>query len=284
MRFIKNKIVCFFPGLGNQLIVYLFCKFLEHKGNRVYAYFRLGDPNQHNGAKEILDCFDVDMPSSPWWLRYYISFLYRFPRLRPIPNFIGTEDTANYSEFVGAVLYKGYWQDIELYFDGNRDFFFGEAKKIKFRLPEDLGKNNTELKSLIESRPCISVHVRRGDYLHHPELFGGICTSEYYANALRKVKEQYNNPLVIAFSDEPAWVEDNFGFQGIEHLIVGWNKGRRSYLDMYLMSLCASSIIANSTFSYWGALLGVDKDMVIYPKAWFEKQGQRICPDHWIGI
>ena len=282
--FMKKKIVCFFPGLGNQLIVYLFCKYLERKGNRVYAYFRLGDPNQHNGAKEILDCFDVDMPSSPWWLRYYISALYRYPWLRPIPNFVYTEDIVEHSEFVEAVFYKGYWQDVDLYFEGNRDFFFGAAKKIRFHLPEDLGKKNKELKSHIESRPCISVHVRRGDYLRYSDIFGGICTPDYYANALRMVKEQYFNPLVIAFSDEPVWVEDNFDFQGIDHLTVFWNKGHQSYLDMYLMSLCASSIIANSTFSYWGALLGVSKDMVVYPKKWFGEKGHRICPNHWIGV
>ncbi len=278
------KIVCFFPGLGNQLIVYLFCKYLEHKGSRVYAYYRLGNPNQHNGSKEILDCFDIDMPSSPWWLRYYISALYRFPKLRSVRDFVCTDEIAAIKKCDDAILYRGYWQDIELFFGGNSDFFFGEAKKIKFRLPLELGKKNNELKSIIASRPCISVHIRRGDYLNHPDIYGGICTPEYYANALQMVKDDYLNPLILTFSDDPTWVVDNFDFQGIDHIVVDWNKGRQSYLDMYLMSLCSSSIIANSTFSYWGALLGTEKDKVIYPKNWFGKKGLRICPSSWIGI
>jgi hypothetical protein len=107
-----------------------------------------------------------------------------------------------------------------------------------------------------------SIHVRRGDYLalqnHHP-----IQSIEYYQNAIDIIG---NDKHFLIFSDDIKWCEENFGGLTNKTYITG----NQDYEDLYLMSMCRNNIIANSTFSWWGAWLNKNEDKkVIAPKQWF---------------
>lgn len=98
------------------------------------------------------------------------------------------------------------------------------------------------------------------------KIFGEVCTVKYYLKSIRKVEEKISEPVFFIFSDDIDWVKQNFTFN--KAYFVDWNKGQNSFWDMYLMSQCSANIIANSTFSFWGAYLNKNNPFVIYPQKW----------------
>lgn len=275
----RLKIVAFNPGLGNQLIVYLFCKYLQSQKYSVFPHFVR--KKKHNGSKELLDTFDVSLSKSPWWVNFILLGLRIAKKIKPSSHCMCFEKNEYYDD---AIYYYGYWQNINKYFNGDRDFYFAEAKKITFRLPETMTKRNLELLDLTNNKTCVSLHVRRGDYLNFADEYMKSATPEYYAKSISMIREKFGRPIILAFSDDPLWVRENFDFQGLDYIIIDWNKSINSYLDMYLMSQCSSSIIANSSFSYWGALLGKPKNLVIYPRKWVVGTDVDLFPSEWQGI
>lgn len=97
--------------------------------------------------------------------------------------------------------------------------------------------------------------------------------------------ERYPDARLFAFSDDIPWMREHLVTLPKNTVFVDWNKGRDSYLDMYLMSNCKAGIIANSTFSYWGARLGEEK-YVIYPSKWINSSfgAFDIFEESWQGI
>lgn len=86
------------------------------------------------------------------------------------------------------------------------------------------------------------------------------------------------------FSDDPAWVKENISVENA--VVVNWNQGADSWQDMYLMSLCRHHIIANSSFSWWGAWLNPREDkLVIAPYRWYnDRIAPDILPEGWIAL
>jgi len=106
----------------------------------------------------------------------------------------------------------------------------------------------------------ISLHIRRGDFVfneNHP-----VQPIEYYEKALNFFD---NDRSVIVFSDDPEWCNQQELFSSDRFLIA---EGNSNYVDLCLMSLCKGHIIANSSFSWWGAWLA-KSEKVVAPKNWF---------------
>jgi hypothetical protein len=184
-----------------------------------------------------------------------------------------------------AYLY-GYWQN-EMYFNTitdliRKDFTFpplpsSEAEKIAARI------NDTD--------NAVAVHIRRGDYVSNASTHGfhGLCSQEYYTNAFKTIAARCASRLeLFIFSDDSIWVRENFDTQGLsatvidfpEHLSAPWH-------DMHLMTLCRHHIIANSSFSWWGAWLSNGDGIVIAPKRWFAEETMKHCNpsvSSWIKI
>lgn len=103
--------------------------------------------------------------------------------------------------------------------------------------------------------------------------------SDYYAKAMAYVKEKISNPYLLVFSDDIEWVEENVDFQ-LEHQIIS-GQGYSDREELELMSMCRNHIIANSTFSYWGAWLDPNREkVVVSPRGWRPK----IIPDTWVQL
>lgn len=124
----------------------------------------------------------------------------------------------------------------------------------------------------------IALHIRRGDFLinsgnHYNQSL------EYYENALSKFD---SDRQVVIFSDNPQWCIEQKLFESDRFIV---SSGNNPYMDLYLMSQCDDFIIANSTFSWWGAWLA-DKGRVIAPKKWFGPNNSHLntkdlYPEHW---
>jgi len=126
----------------------------------------------------------------------------------------------------------------------------------------------------------ISIHIRRGDYIKFPHVHT-LCSLEYYKNALSFMKEKIGDFTPIFISDDKQWCEDNF--KGIV------SPFKDELEDLILMSNCKHNIIANSSFSWWGAYLNQNPNKtVIGPKKWFGVGGPQdqedIIPNDWIKI
>ncbi len=171
------------------------------------------------------------------------------------------------------------------------DYFFKAYKTeilqdLTFRLP--MNEVNDVIAKRIADCTAVSVHIRRGDYLSNAnaaQTFAAVPQS-YYTQAMAYIRERVANPTFFVFSDDIAWCRT---FLDERCEFVDINHGVDSYNDMRLMSMCEHNIIANSTFSWWGAWLNKHTEkIVIAPKMWFKDDvsnaNQERYPAEWIQI
>lgn len=122
---------------------------------------------------------------------------------------------------------------------------------------------NQEMAAKMQTEQAVSVHIRRGDYLDavNAGLFGGICTQDYYDEAISYCIEQAPGAHFYIFSDDTDYVKEKYRTE--QYTVIDFNKGSESIYDMYLMSRCRHHICANSTFSFWGARLNPNPDKIM---------------------
>jgi hypothetical protein len=151
---------------------------------------------------------------------------------------------------------------------------FFQSPKYFTGIAEDL---RTELKGLLapQVKPdprlavqnSVAVHVRRGDYLHHPAL--NVCGKDYYHDSMEKLRELLESPRFFVFSDDPLWCLNEFKKPDIE-VIDSQKMATNPLHDMSLMSQASHHIIANSSFSWWAAWLAkTAEQQIIMPDRWF---------------
>jgi hypothetical protein len=130
-------------------------------------------------------------------------------------------------------------------------------------------QNQTTI-TMIQNSESVSVHIRRWDYLQWNNIhYHGVCSLEYYQQAIHHIQWSISNPRFFFFSDDIQWVKENIKTGNQDDVYVDHNTGDQSREDMRLMSLCKHNIIANSSFSWWGAWLNTNnKTIIIAPKNW----------------
>jgi hypothetical protein len=148
------------------------------------------------------------------------------------------------------------------------------------------GKNLEVLEQIRRSRHSVSIHVRRGDCTS-PEADRVHLPLEYYLRALAIMQERLGDPTFFVFSDDMPFVKQYLP-RNISKVFVEHNDDFSAHEDLRLMSACHHHIIANSTFSWWGAWLspGTDK-MVIAPRHWYgptDSYWPELLPSSWLLI
>lgn len=159
-----------------------------------------------------------------------------------------------------------------------------------FELRADLLEYCTKLEVyslILKQNNITSLHIRRGDYVtnKYAAKFHGVLSLDYYNDAMNCIENQLGKQLFVIFSDDVEWAQKTFSIR--ENCYVVNNKGYEfSAIDMYLMSLCKNNIIANSTYSWWGAWLNKCEDkLVIAPKQWFQENNEtKLKNECWITI
>lgn len=179
------------------------------------------------------------------------------------------------------VYLDGYWQSAR--------YFADVADRIRREVTPKapLTGRNAELAKEIEGCHAVSVHVRRGDYLTDPAVLAmhGVCGPEYYEMALAHVGERVAEPVFFVFGDDADWARRSVRAPG-RMVIVDHNGPEHPAEDLRLMALCRHHVIANSTFSWWGAWLNPRPDkIVVAPERWFGSDRwdtRDLIPAEWV--
>ena len=180
------------------------------------------------------------------------------------------------------VYLKGYFQS-EKYFLPAKDTIRKEFT-FKNKLITKLDETSFQLKDL----NSVSIHVRRGDFSKNPEIaeYHGTLDKDYYNSSLGLIRSKVPDPSFYLFSDDINWAKNNL--QIPDAIYVSGNLTQNHFEDLYLMSQCKHNIIANSSFSWWGAWLNNHPDkIVIAPEKWFNqgpKDTRDLLPAGWLKI
>ena len=282
-------------GLGNQLFQYALARSLALQNN-TSLYFDLSYYQQGYETDTLrtfkLDQFNINyevLNTSPYL--YVSKFTKVLPNrtLKPFFTFV----KENQFHFEPGVLkanapfitLEGFWQS-ERYFDDKADTI---RKELTFE--RTTGKTFDGYKTEIEhTENPVSLHIRRGDYVNHPEFSTsfGFLGLDYYRAAIAWLKDRFSEFKLFIFSDDPEWVRENLELDVTYTLVV--NTGNDADLDdLQLMSLCSHHVIANSSFSWWGAWLNASEDkVVVAPKVWFRNKPDwntaDLVPPTWIRL
>jgi hypothetical protein len=190
-----------------------------------------------------------------------------------------TYEPAFHKQKANTLYLAGDWQN-ELYFNSYREII-----RKDFTFPTlALNSINGQLLSTITTHNAVSIHVRRGDYIssatHMP------TSEDYYKQAVAFILNKVSNPVFFVFSDDIEWCKKNLNLPN--SYFISHNTGGDSYIDMQLMSNCKHNIIANSSFSWWGAWLNNKPEkIIIAPKIWLKKlnvESSNVIPSSWVII
>lgn len=253
---------------GNQMFQYALGRHLQLRGEKVLYY--TGYFRQHPGHDFALSrVFDLNLPEAT--ANQVLACREDLHRIvdRVRRKIFGKRVRVFTEIDTGSLAYKpevfdfkrglidGYWQ--------SEKYFLPIADVIRndFTFPEASGCNKALAKEMSENK-SISIHVRRGDYL------GGfpVMDESYYNPAMAYFTEKYDDVHFYVFSNDIDWCREHLKAEKIT--FVDWNTGKDSPFDMWLMTQCKHNIIANSSFSWWGAWLNQNEGKeVIAPKTWF---------------
>lgn len=282
-----REIVFLHNGLGNQMFQYAFAHKERLAGHKVSCCYGLSEKRGNHNGYELNHVFRGIVANrgaiAVFILRVlcYLIYNYKIGIIKKMLNSLSWDIIRTDIDMANSTcrnfLVVGYWQSWKNVCDQSV-FLFKEEK---------LSEKTKKLQHSIESCNSISLHVRRGDYLfpNSKNLFGGICTINYYESAIQYMCLHVQNPVFYVFSDDIPWVRDNIAIHD-DAVFVSHNQGMDSWQDMYLMSKCKHHIIANSTFSWWGAYLSTNKEKIVVcpPKLTNRGDSPNLFPDEWIKI
>ena len=179
----------------------------------------------------------------------------------------------------GDGYYEGVWQAV------------GYHKDVQDKIQEVFAHPkpnayNAEMIKQISDCNSVGLHVRRGDYLYAPD-FNGICDLEYYKKAIEVILSDGKGHCFYIFSNDIEWCKQEIEplLNGNKVVYITENRGKDSCWDMFLMTYCKNLIIANSSFSWWGAFLNKNVYKVVAPYPWVNRDGkiENYC-EEWIKI
>ena len=188
-------------------------------------------------------------------------------------------DMFNYGS---RVYLKGYFQS-EKYF-----FPIKNIIQREFTFKDEFIQRVKEFSIKTRSVNSVSVHIRRGDMKNDPVMAErhGVMPLSYYQKGIEIIRSKISNPQFYFFSDDINWTKENFN--NTDATFVSGEISKTHFEDLYLMSQCGNNIIANSSFSWWGAWLNNNPNKIIVaPNKWFNSGPQDtedLVPASWIRI
>ena len=282
------KIVRIIGGLGNQMFQFAFYLALKERYNDVMLDTSSFGIYTHNGF-ELDKIFHIEYTKASKRERMILSYqgdeiLMRV--LRKLLKQRKTEYVEPYLCFDETVTslscdkyYIGYWQSYKYFIN------IESAIRKQFCFSQVLSSKNEAVKKWMLNSNSVSLHVRLGDYVNN-SVYSNICTSDYYNKAIDMIQSKVSEPIFFIFSDDTTWCKNNLQIPCCN--IIDWNNNEESYWDMYLMTCCKHNIIANSSFSWWGAWLNTTPGkIVVAPGKWINDnrvQISDIIPSDWICI
>ncbi|WP_102948649.1 alpha-1,2-fucosyltransferase [Aeromonas caviae] len=265
-------------GLGNQLFQFA-AGYVYSQRHKEELYIDLGYVNQypaHGGYRLdrlLLSDYISGTIESNAQERFKNRTIIKLPILTRFFNGRFYHESFHSSEkndvtSSACPIMLGYWQDVK---------FFHEAHSFlkSIIVPRNISKRAQVLQSKIadKSMSSVSIHVRRGDYINNESVLKvhGVCSIDYYNNAIARIKEYVQDIRFFVFTNDVDWVGEKFKdlFLDTDVIFVGGNSQEE---DLWLMSQAKHHIIANSSFSWWGAWLAKhETQIVIAPTPWYDQ-------------
>lgn len=301
-------IVNVYGGLGNQMFQYALGRHLAHKLKTDLKFdYSVNLTRTDFDPQDITSIFDIfkvknelaseeeikkfnrpsDSANCNQILRGILSKYFAF--IKSKYNLIKESDFYFNENILSASNHcylSGYWQ--------SEKYFLGVEKLIRedFQIKIPMQENNKIFAKKIINSESISIHLRGRDYItrERTKEVHFTCDSLYYERCISLITTKVKKPQFFIFSDDPEWARDFLKTDIPLTFVEGnsWNK--TNYEDLRLMSLCKHNIIANSSFSWWGAWLNSNPEkIVIAPRRWFaddeaNKQTKDLIPDKWIRL
>lgn len=261
-------------GLGNQMFQYALYTKLKSMGKEVV----MDDFTKYDGSethslslttafpisyqkgsrKDYIRLMDASMNPFVRFRRHFFGRKWKLYQEEDATVFSETPFTLDDAYLIGYFQSEKYFQDVKA------------SLKKDFSLKRELlSKEALEFEEKIKGSESVAVHIRRGDYVSEKfsPLYGGICTDAYYEAAIRYFRETLNAPIFYYFSNDPKWVRENMDLS--DGVVVDCATSDTGYIDLHLMKNCKHIIMANSSFSWWGAWLNENpKRQVIAPAKW----------------
>ncbi|HYG37482.1 MAG TPA: alpha-1,2-fucosyltransferase [Cytophagales bacterium] len=280
-------------GIGNQMFQYAAGKALAKRiGTELKVYFNEDEYPYvkyfyHLGVFKL----KVDFPTNEEYKRFKplkgiakkIANLLGINANGRIVAQTGFEYFPSFFETPNDSYIKGFYQ--------SHKFFSSIEQTIQkdFEFAQPATGLNAEFLAEINNTNSVSVHFRRGDYIYAKRTneFHGVCSLEYYHEAVERVCSKLDAPTLFIFSNDMPFVKENFK----THYAIRYveqNDFVNSHEDLRLMAACKHNIIANSSFSWWAAWLNRNPEkMVIAPGRWFAEESintKDLIPSGWIKI
>jgi Glycosyl transferase family 11 len=273
-------IIKLFGGLGNQMFQYALGRQLSIKYNkRLYLetswFKRIGN---NNNRPYRLDHFMISGKKINSIILSIIFKLLPYYNIKEKECFKFNSNILNKS----SGYFTGFWQN-ENYFSDIRTVLLKD-----FSLNYKYSDSIANIKKEISNQNSVSVHIRRGDFLQSKDNNNkhGVCSPDYILQAMKLIEGKVPNPTYYVFSDEIDWVKNNIIFKNKAILVS--DKGFSEVEELILMSNCKHDIIANSSFSWWGAWLNDNiNKIVIAPVKWGEIDNPNfkdLIPKTWTRI
>jgi hypothetical protein len=282
-------------GLGNQMFQYAFAKTLAVSNNAEFK-LELGFFNKIHREKNVvsrnfqLHVFGInekiatnkDVRDLAQRTSYNIVDKVLNKLIGPKRSYVIESDfkfNGNLLNIKPPVLLEGFWQS-EKYFIKNNSI------ASYFTFEKRLNQNSIEQLDKISSCNAISIHIRRTDYVTNNNTYE-VGHLEYYNKAIEFIRASITDPVFFVFTDDYQWAKNNL-MHNENFILVEGNVGDDSWMDMQLMSNCKHNIIANSSFSWWGAWLNKNPGkIVIAPQKWYKKDTLNtadLVPENWIRL
>ncbi|GFI22648.1 O-antigen biosynthesis glycosyltransferase WbnK [Lachnospiraceae bacterium] len=263
-------------GLGNQLFQYAFARSLQNRGNEVRLAavfytkyrtsreylldkFRIKIKRSYLTEKVISPVIDNDLP-----IKMRNSHIHEELGLKYKPELLAMHGT---QYMIGLFQDERYFKSIEQ--DLRNEIY-----------PKNKIKITKQLRSVLKNKNTVSVHIRRGDY----NQLNNTLKLTYYRNAIECINKNIKDAFFCIFSDDLEWTKQHLDF-GKNACFINDDKKLADYEELLIMSQCKHNIIANSTFSWWGAWLNRNpQKIVIGPEHWLNNSNENIMPERWIKI
>lgn len=276
-------------GLGNQMFQYaagraladrhgvellLDTRFFDSYKLHAYGLARLAVSSRHASLNEL--------ERWPIWQRKPLKLVQRLGIKTKwyCPPQFGYDPL--WSSLGKDLVIDGYFQS-EKYFASIADVLTRE-----FTPKDSLSAANNAIREQAQRTESVMIHVRRGDYVTDPKTLAthGVCSPAYYDASIQYLRERLNEPQFFVFSNDMEWARQNLDL-GKNAIYVEGNQ-KSPEVDIHLMTQCSHHVVANSSFSWWGAWLNRDPGkLVIAPKHWFATDkinADELVPGGWMRL
>ncbi|MBR2215276.1 MAG: alpha-1,2-fucosyltransferase [Selenomonadaceae bacterium] len=286
-------------GLGNQMFQYALAKKLALLNNTEVVFdMSWYEINKHRGRRLFqlavfpLNCRRINEVGAigEFWLKnvHFTRNIYRKLAKYHSKKLLGQgqfiiEQSPRFDATVVErakdknVYLQGYWQTEQYFADIRSDIL----KDFRF-LPELTADNLAVAQRIEASANPVALHIRRGDYLN---TNFALCSLDYYARGIQYLSDRLGKLQIFVFSNDIPWAKENLKTRQ-ELNFVASNNEDKGYADIQLMSMCHHHIIANSSFSWWGAWLSTYANkIVVAPQQWVRDNNSEyadVVPREWV--